>query len=70
MIFGLLSFCGFDVVSTLGEEARMPRRLIPRATLVALLGFGALIIGALWCLSDGADQRLKAVADSGGMPIS
>jgi amino acid transporter len=71
MVFGMLSYCGFDVISTLGEEARMPRTLIPRATFLALLAFGLLMIGGVWCLTYAASpERLAAVAESGGMPIS
>jgi amino acid transporter len=33
IIFGLLSFAGFEAAATLGEEAREPRRDIPRAIL-------------------------------------
>jgi amino acid transporter len=39
VVFGFLSFAGFEASSTLGEEARNPRRDIPRAMLgVALFG--------------------------------
>ena len=39
VVFGFLSFAGFEAASTLGEEARNPRRDIPRAILgVAIFG--------------------------------
>jgi amino acid transporter len=39
VVFGFLSFAGFEAASTLGEEARRPTRDIPRAILaVALFG--------------------------------
>jgi amino acid transporter len=39
IIFGLLSFAGFEAAATLGEEADNPRRDIPRAILgVAIFG--------------------------------
>ncbi len=38
-VFGFLSFAGFEAAATLGEEAREPRRDIPRAILgVAIFG--------------------------------
>ena len=55
VVFGFLSFAGFEAAATLGEEAREPRRSIPRAilgtavfggvyfvfvTAVAVMGFG------------------------------
>jgi amino acid transporter len=39
VVFGFLSFAGFEASATLGEEARHPRRDIPRAIMgVALFG--------------------------------
>jgi len=40
LIFVVLSISGFDVVVPLAEEARTPRRYIPIAVLVSLLGAG------------------------------
>ena len=42
IIFGLLSFAGFEAAATLGEEARDPRRDIPRAIL------GTAIFGGVY----------------------
>jgi amino acid transporter len=72
MLFGVLAFCGFDVVSTLGEETRTPRKLIPAATILSVLGYGVFVIAGVWCLTYAASpERLKAIADStGGMPIT
>ena len=70
MIFGMLSFCGFDVISTLGEETRMAKKLIPQATFIALAVFGILVISGIWLLSYAATpESLKAAADAGGMPV-
>lgn len=71
MIFGVLAFCGFDVISTLSEEAEAPKKLIPQATFLALAVFGVMIISGVWILTYSADpEKLRAVADAGGMPIS
>ncbi|MFK0684493.1 APC family permease [Ochrobactrum sp. BD67] len=43
-----LSFLGFDAVSTLSEEAREPRRTIPRAIMLCTLIGGLLFIIASW----------------------
>lgn len=40
LIFVVLSISGFDVVVPLAEEARTPRRYIPTAVLVSLIGAG------------------------------
>ena len=71
LIFAMLGFCGFDVVSTLAEETRTARKFIPRATILALLLYAILMIGGMWALTLGGDAaRLRAVADSGRMPIN
>lgn len=41
-----LSFLGFDAVSTLSDEARAPRRDIPRAVILVALIVGALFVAA------------------------
>nr|WP_233614002.1 APC family permease [Leucobacter edaphi] len=43
-----LSFLGFDAVSTLSEEAKHPRRDIPRAIILTTLIGGALFIFVSW----------------------
>lgn len=43
-----LSFLGFDAVSTLSEEAKHPRRDIPRAIVLTALIGGALFIFVSW----------------------
>ena len=40
-----LSFLGFDAVSTLSEEARDPKRNVPRAIMIATIGSGLIFIG-------------------------
>ncbi len=48
IIFGLLSFTGYDVISTLAEETKTPRSLIPRATIAACVGVGIFWIIMSW----------------------
>lgn len=43
-----LSFLGFDAVSTLAEEARDPRRTVPRAILLTTLIGGAFFVVVSW----------------------
>jgi amino acid transporter len=72
LIFGMLGFCGFDVISTLAEETKMARKLIPQATLLSLFIYGAFIVAGVWCLTySDTPEKLKALSDStGGMPIT
>jgi len=46
MIFGVLDYCGFDVVSTAAEEAHAPRQYLPKAILLTVVG-----IAIFWALN-------------------
>ena len=71
MVFGMLAFCGFDVVSTVAEETHMARKLIPRATILSLVFYAVLIVVGMWALTHGGTtELLKAVAEGGRMPIN
>ncbi|MGH3357341.1 MAG: APC family permease [Nocardioidaceae bacterium] len=57
IVFGLLSFAGFEAAATLGEEAREPRRDIPRAILGTAI-FGGIyftVITAIEMMAFGPD---------------
>ena len=69
VVFGFLSFAGFEAASTLGEEAKEPRRDIPRAilgvaifggcyfvfvTMVEVMGFGTGAKGVQAFISSGS----------------
>ncbi len=44
MVFGVLSFVGFESAATLGEEVRDPRRHVPRGIFGAVLLVGAIYV--------------------------
>ncbi|HYS31911.1 MAG TPA: amino acid permease [Streptosporangiaceae bacterium] len=41
-VFGVLAFTGFEAPAYLGEEARDPRRTVPRAILATTAGIGVV----------------------------
>ncbi len=53
VVFGLLSFIGFDAAATLGEETRNPRRSIPVAVIGALGAVGAFLVFMMYALIAG-----------------
>ncbi|MBO0847169.1 MAG: APC family permease [Nocardioides sp.] len=59
IIFGLLSFAGFEAASTLGEETHNPRRDIPRAILGTAI-FGGIyftVVTAIEMMAFGPDDQ-------------
>ncbi len=68
VVFGFLSFAGFEAAATLGEEAADPKRDIPRAILGTAI-FGGLyfvVVTAVEMMGFGADA--KGVAAFGKSP--
>jgi amino acid transporter len=68
VVFGFLSFAGFEAAATLGEEAAEPRRDIPRAILGTAI-FGGVyftVVTAVEMMGFGADA--KGVAAFGKSP--
>ncbi len=53
VVFGILSFIGFDAAATLGEETRNPRRNVPLAVGGALLFVGVFYVFVMYALTAG-----------------
>lgn len=53
VVFGLLSFVGFDAAATLGEETRNPKRSIPLAIIGALGAVGVFYVFVMYALTAG-----------------
>jgi amino acid transporter len=53
-IFGILAFIGFEAASALGEEARDPRRTVPRGVLYACIGIGIYYVYCTYAWAVGA----------------
>ena len=53
VVFGILSFIGFDAAATLGEETRNPRRNVPLAVAGALGCVGAFYVFVMYALAAG-----------------
>ncbi|MEN3309691.1 MAG: hypothetical protein V7603_5893 [Micromonosporaceae bacterium] len=70
VVFGFLSFAGFEAAATLGEETRHPRRDIPRAILGTALFGGVyfVFVTAIEVMGFGATpEGVKAFAASGSL---
>jgi amino acid transporter len=53
VVFGILSFIGFDAAATLGEETRNPHRNVPLAVGGALVIVGAFYVFIMYALTAG-----------------
>lgn len=53
VVFGILSFIGFDAAATLGEETRNPRRNVPLAVGGALIFVGVFYVFIMYALTAG-----------------
>ncbi len=70
VVFGFLSFAGFEAASTLGEETTNPRRDIPRAMLGTAIfgGIYFVIVTAVEVMGFGTDEAgIKAYVSSGSL---
>jgi amino acid transporter len=68
LLFAFASFVGFEATAIYGEEAREPRRTIPRATYVAVIIIGLFYVLATYSITMavGTDRIAGAAADSTG----
>lgn len=72
VVFGVLSFVGFDAAATLGEETKNPRRNVPLAVGGALVGVGLFYVFATYALAAGygiADPGQLAAFLADGNPF-
>ena len=68
VVFGILSFIGFDAAATLGEETKDPKRNIPIAVGGALVAVGVFYVFVMYALTAGyhlnnAAQMSKFLTD-------
>ncbi|ELB87488.1 amino acid permease [Rhodococcus wratislaviensis IFP 2016] len=65
LLFALTCFVGFEATTIYGEEARDPRRTVPRATYVAVIMIGVFYTITTWTigLAHGSDAVMSQAAD-------
>lgn len=51
MLLGILAFCGFDVVSTAAEETRAPKRHLPKAIILTIVGIALFWAVNAWAFT-------------------
>jgi amino acid transporter len=53
LFFAFWSWVGFETTAVYGEESRNPRRIVPRATLLAVVGLGTFYTFVSWMMIAG-----------------
>ncbi|MEV6349520.1 APC family permease [Actinoplanes sp. NPDC051851] len=61
LFFAFWSWVGYETTAVYGEESRNPRRIIPRATLMAVVGLGLFYTFVSWMViaGNGAKQSVE-----------
>jgi amino acid transporter len=61
MVFAILAFIGFEAAAPLGEEARHPRRTVPRAVVgsAIIIGLFYVLCAYAWVFGAGFDNFVK-----------
>nr|WP_306442080.1 APC family permease [Nocardioides agariphilus] len=70
VFFAFWSWVGFETTAVYGEESRNPRHIVPRATLIAVIGLGTFYTFVSWMMIAGngkATSIEKANTDSIGL---
>jgi amino acid transporter len=64
--FAFSCFVGFEATTIYGEEAREPKRTVPRATYVAILAIGVFYTVTMWAIGAGygSGEVAKAAQDN------
>lgn len=62
LMFAIGSFVGFEATAIYGEEAKDPKRTVPIATYVAVIGIGLLFAVSSWALVLGFGSQEVAAA--------
>ena len=63
------SWIGFESTAVYGEESRDPRRVIPRATLLAVVGIGIFYVFVSWMAIAGSGPTQAIALAQGNSPL-
>jgi amino acid transporter len=68
MLMAFWSWVGFESTAIYGEESKDPKKIVPRATLIAVIGIGVFYTFISWGMVTGAGHQAVALA-SGSDPF-
>ncbi|MFI6602524.1 APC family permease [Nonomuraea sp. NPDC050536] len=65
LFFAFWSWVGFETTAVYGEESRNPRKIVPKATMIAVIGLGVFYTIVSW-LAVAANGKSQAIAVARG----
>ncbi|WP_316525349.1 APC family permease [Kitasatospora brasiliensis] len=68
LFFAFWSWVGFESTAMYGEESRDPKRVVPRATLISVVGVGLFYVFVSWMIVSGNGVEHAIAVASGTVP--
>lgn len=71
IFFAFWSWIGFETTAVYGEESKDPKRIVPRATLIAVIGLGVFYTFMSWMamVANGRKTAVEVSTGSTGNPV-
>lgn len=69
IFFAFWSWVGFETTAVYGEESRNPRKIVPRATMIAVIGLGVVYAFCSWMIVSGNGVANSLSLASGSNPM-
>ncbi|MER6384433.1 APC family permease [Streptomyces sp. NPDC001250] len=70
LFFAFWSWVGFESTAMYGEESRDPKRIIPKATMISVLGVGVFYVFVSWMAITGNGEAEAVKAASSANPLA
>ena len=69
VFFAFWSWVGFETTAVYGEESRDPKRIVPRATMIAVIGLGLFYTFVSWMAVSGQGAKNAIEVSAGSNPV-
>lgn len=70
LFFAFWSWVGFESTAMYGEESRDPKKIIPKATMISVLGVGVFYVFVSWMAITGNGEKEAVAAASSANPLA
>ncbi|MEV4226379.1 APC family permease [Streptomyces bobili] len=70
LFFAFWSWVGFESTAMYGEESRDPKNIIPKATMISVLGVGVFYVLVSWMAITGNGEKDAVAAASSANPLA